>query len=59
MTTSHCCGSLLNLKQDLQRDVALVLRVGGPIVLAHPPLADEGGHVVVPEAGADVEGHRP
>ena len=40
-------GSVANgLGQDLQRDLAVKLRVGGPIDLAHPALADEGGHVV-------------
>ncbi len=34
------------------------LGVGGPVHLAHPPLADEGGDVVVAESGADLERHR-
>ena len=41
------------VRQDLQRDIAPELRVGRLIDLAHSPLADEGGHVIVPEAGAD------
>ncbi len=28
-----------------------------PVHLAHPPLADEGGHVVVGESRADGQGH--
>ena len=43
--------------QDLQRDITAQLRVGGAIDLAHAALPDEGGHVVVPEPGADCEGH--
>ena len=43
--------------EDLQRDVAAELRVGGAIDLAHAAYADEGGHVIVPEAGADGQGH--
>ena len=34
------------------------LGVGGLVDLAHPPLADEGGHVVVPEAVTDGKRHR-
>ena len=41
--------------QDLQRDLAVELRVSGLPDLAHPALAEEGGHVVVPEAGARTE----
>ena len=43
--------------QDFQRDIAAQLRVGGAIDLSHPPFANEGGHVVGPEAGADGESH--
>ena len=45
------------LGQDLQGDLAVELRVGGLIDLAHTPLADEGGHVVMAEAGADLKRH--
>ena len=45
------------VRQDLQRDVAAQLRVGGAIDLAHAAFADEGGDVVVAEAGADGQGH--
>ncbi len=31
--------------------------IGGLIDLAHAPLADEGGDVVVGESGADLERH--
>ena len=44
--------------EDLQRDVAAQLRVGGAIHLSHGPFTNEGGHVTVPEPGADFEGHR-
>ena len=43
--------------EDLQRDLAVKLGVGGLPHLSHAPLADESGHVVVPEAGADGQGH--
>ena len=33
------------------------LRIGGLIYLAHAALADEGGHVVMGEAGANLQGH--
>ena len=42
-----------DIRQDVQRDLALELRIGGLIDLPHAPLADEGGHVVMPEAGTD------
>ena len=32
-------------------------RIGGLIDLAHAAFADEGGHVVMAESGADVQGH--
>ena len=50
-----CCP----LSQYLQRDIAVELGVGGLPDLAHAPLADEGGHVVMAEAGADVHRHWP
>ena len=34
------------------------LGVGGLVDLAHAAFADEGGHVVMAESGADAEGHR-
>ena len=39
--------------EDLQRDIAAELRVGGAIDLAHAALADEGGDVVMAETGTD------
>ena len=45
------------LGQDLQRDLSVQLGIGGLIDLAHAALADEGGDVVVSDAGADFEGH--
>ena len=44
-------------RQDLDRDLALQLRVGRPIHLAHPAFADLGGDFVDAEAGAGREGH--
>ena len=44
--------------QGFQDDLAVQLGVGGLIDLSHTPLADEGGHVVVGDARADVESHR-
>ena len=44
--------------QDLQRDIAMELGVGGLIDLSDAPLADEGGDVVVPEAVTDGQGRR-
>ena len=43
--------------EDLQRDLAVELGVGGLPDLAHAALANEGGHVIVPEAGASGQGH--
>ena len=43
--------------EDLQGDIAVELRVGGLPDLAHAAFADEGGHVVVAETGADGQGH--
>ena len=40
------------VREDLQRDLAAQLRVGGAIHLPHAALADEGGHVIVAETGA-------
>ena len=37
--------------------ISIELGVGSLIHLAHAPLADEGGHVVMGESGADVECH--
>ena len=45
------------LRQDLERHVPVELGVPGSIHLSHAPLAYEGGHVVVAEAGTDGEGH--
>ena len=43
--------------EDLQRDLAVELRVGGLPDLAHAALAEEGGHVVVADRSAGTEGH--
>ena len=45
------------VREDLQGHLAAELRVGGLIDLPHPPLADEGGHVVVSEAVTDGQSH--
>ena len=42
--------------QDLERDVAIQLRVAGAIHLAHAAFADLGGDFVDAEAGAGSEG---
>ncbi len=44
-------------EKDLQGDLVVELRVGGLPDLPHAPLPEEGGHVVVPEAGAWTRGH--
>ena len=56
--------SLLNIRisgkrlgRDLKRHLAVQLRISGLIDLSHSPLADEGGHIVVAESGADLKGH--
>ena len=41
------------LGQNLQRYLSPELGISGLIHLSHAPLADEGGHVVMGEAGAD------
>ena len=43
----------VQVRQHLQHHVPVELRVAGAVDLAHAALADEGGHVVVPEAGTD------
>ena len=43
--------------QDFQRDVAVQLRVPGPIHLTHPAAADEGGDLVSTQARAGGKGH--
>ena len=45
------------VREDLQRDLAIELRVGGLPDLAHAAFPEEGGNVVVPEAGAGTQGH--
>ena len=45
------------LRQNLERHLPIQLRIGGLVDLAHAPLTDEGGDVVVAEAGADFESH--
>ena len=44
--------------EDLQRDVAAELGVGGAIDLAHAGFADESGDVVMAEPGANFQSHR-
>ena len=44
-------------RQNLQRHLAVELGIGGLIDLPHPAFADEGGDVVMAEAGTDDEGH--
>ena len=44
--------------QDLQGDLAVELRVGRLPDLAHAAFPEQGGHVVVAESSADVQGHR-
>jgi len=44
--------------QDLQRYPAVELGVGGLLDLSHAALAEEGRHVVVPEAHTGTERHR-
>ena len=46
------------LGQDLERHLALELRISRLIDLPHASLADEGGHVVVSEAVTDGERHK-
>ncbi len=46
-------GSKARTLQDLQRRLAVQLGIGRLIDMPHTPLADESGHVVVGEAGAD------
>ena len=43
--------------QDLQGDLAVEQGVGGLPDLAHAALTNEGGNVIVPEAGASGQGH--
>ena len=38
-------------------DIAAQLRVGGLPDLAHAAFANESGHVIVAESGADLKGH--
>ena len=45
------------LGQDLQGDLTVQLRISGLIDLSDTPLANEGGHVVMPESGANCQGH--
>ena len=45
------------LGQDLQCHATIELGIGGTIHLLHAAFANEDGHVVVPETGADVEDH--
>ncbi len=45
------------IREDLQCDVAVELRVACTIDLAHPSFANEGGDGVVPKTGTHVQGH--
>ena len=45
------------VRQDLQRDIAAELGVGGAIDLPHPAFTDQGGDVVMPQPRTDLEGH--
>ena len=47
-----------DVREDLQGHIAIELRVGGLPDLAHAPLAEEGDHFVVPQAGADGQSHQ-
>ena len=49
--------SSVQVGQDLQRHLAVQRGIGGLVDLPHAPLADEGGDIVVAEAGADCETH--
>jgi len=44
------------LRQNLQGHLPVQLGIGGLIDLAHAPLANPGGDVIVAESRADVEG---
>ena len=44
------------LRQDLDRDVAIELRVARPIYLAHAARAEGGENLVKAEASAETEG---
>jgi hypothetical protein len=46
------------LGQDLDRDVAIQLRVAGPEDLAHAPFADTGDNFVDTETGTGGKGQR-
>ncbi len=53
-----CCNSGRTGPSDdesQRRHLAVQLGVGGPIDLPHPPLADEGGHVVMVEAETNLQ----
>ena len=45
------------VRQHLQRHVPVERRVASLSDFAHPAFPEEGGHVVVPEAGAGGQGH--
>jgi len=45
------------IRQDLDRDVALEPRVAGPIDLAHAASADGSENFVRAETSADAQGH--
>jgi hypothetical protein len=46
------------VRQDLQRDVTMQLRVTGAIDLAHPTRTDRREDFVDAKSGADGQGHR-
>ncbi len=45
------------VRQDFEGYIPAELDIVSPVDLAHAALADEGGHVVVPESVTDVQGH--
>src|SRR5262245_21686457 len=45
------------VRQDLQRDVAIQLRVAGPIHFAHTTRAEQADHLIAAEPRAGREGH--
>ena len=49
----------MSARRDACRSLLVTaeLGVGGALDLSLCPLADESGDIVVPEAGADLEGH--
>ncbi|MFB3112895.1 MAG: hypothetical protein ACE10G_12755, partial [Gemmatimonadales bacterium] len=46
------------VRQDLQRDLTVELRVAGPPDFPHAAFADLGGNLVRAEGGAGLHGHQ-